>query len=71
MGRISPSRQERGKEIPSRGNSMYKSSLKHVGQFFLSSIEKASISSTNVEFGFFFLMIMSPPFLNTGHDILR
>lgn len=54
MGRISPSRQERGKEIPSRGNSMYKSSLKHVGQFFLSSIEKASISFTNVEFGFFF-----------------
>ena len=45
---------------------MYKSSLKHVGQFFLSSIEKASISYTNVEFGFFFLMITSPPFLNTS-----
>lgn len=43
MGRISPGRQER---IPSRGNSMCKSSLKHI-------IERANISFTNVEFGFY------------------
>lgn len=42
-----------GKRIPSRGNSMCKSSLKHVAKFFLPSLERTNISCTDVEFGFF------------------
>lgn len=44
----------RGNRIPSRGNSMCKSSLKHIEQFFLPSLEGAHISCTNAEFGFSF-----------------
>ena len=42
-----------GKRIPSRGNSICKSSLKHVRKLFLLSLERTNISYPNVEFGFF------------------
>lgn len=42
-----------GKRIPSRGNSMCKSLLKHIRLFFLSSLERANVSCSNVELGFF------------------